>query len=1308
MFSFEKLVEFFLRRQKRKRGSYRKGSWKSRSYTVTESRPVERKALVLGKSQTLPLLPSPDVSTGRKRRRLPSSPGGLLCNRAGVRRWECDRAETLPSAAEKLNASNDPAVLLWEIADKAALRKSLSADERLLQQQRKEQHKLLSRLEKGRSKLRNIHSLGSTDGHEPQTKTENRIARFAQRLNQKQRGQSQCNALNEDFRHFMLPGSPGISQSLDRNFHVKMTQQMQNLHLSHAKKSSGPSSPSAAKRLYRNLSEKLKGSHSSFDEPYFFGRSDRLRKASVNVQCSEALFEAVEQQDLDAVQLLLYQYSAEELDLNTPNSEGLMPLDIAIMTNNVPMARVLLKAGAKESPHCEYSSEIQIVAALNCITKLLLKVWAVIEALFEVNVQCSEALFEAVEQQDLDAVQLLLYQYSAEELDLNTPNSEGLMPLDIAIMTNNVPMARVLLKAGAKESPHFVSQESRVLHLSTLVQEAQHRVSELSAQATSEGLSLDSTEREKQLKAWEWRYRLYKRMKTGFEHARAPEKPSSVRLTVTSSTSLTVTFQEPLSVNSAVVTRYRESSKSQNPSRKQSVSRSLKHLFHSSNKFVKTLKRGLYVATVFYHKDNILVTNEDQIPIVEIDDSFTSSIMQDFLWFTKLSCMWEDVRWLRQSMSVSVSSSSALQALQKMLAAAGQLQNLLGTHHLGRVYYEPIKDRHGNVLLVTVREVESLYSFFNGKWMQISKLQSQRKSLSTPDEPTALDVLLITIQDVLSYQRRSQHRLSPGLYLGYLKLCSSVDQIKVLVPQKLPNVLCHSKIRDNCNVSSSVDQIKVLVPQKLPNVLCHSKIRDNCNVSRDEWEWLQKLSGPAYVESTDQMPACHTQLFFYELQMAVKALLKQINLPLHQARHLRLYTQEVLELGHNVSFLLLLPASDDVCTAPGQSNPYTPLSGFLNLPLQMFELVHFCTYKEKFISLYCRLSAVLDLDSLITQQSLREAISDTEVVSAKQRHQQVLDNMQQMDEMWREMRWIMDVLQYARYKQPVGGLPVPWLVDSTVEHVPEKNDSTSSHMDYLPTPSPSPEMHRRKAVSDSDYDSSDALSPRELDLVYSSSQDISQQVLSGLSGSAPDVLQVHDLKSPLSPREQCNRGPFDADTDSCTKTMGGLTLRGTDKAASGKQPGNNTPSKRKLLSKHHHHSYFSCHHRWLRVHSESQAASLSEGLYTQQRECLSLPLESACGGDMKTVAELPRSSFLPHASSLPEEGKESKPNVRRIFVEPCKMPSSNEGLKAWTLNVGESPPAVGDASAIAGGTRQDIDSDDQTNSQVSEIFSSTL
>ncbi|XP_064808817.1 ankyrin repeat and fibronectin type-III domain-containing protein 1-like [Oncorhynchus masou masou] len=894
-----------------------------------------------------------------------------------------------------------------------------------------------------------------------------------------------------------------------------MTQQMQNLQLSHTRKcSGGPASPSAAKRLYRNLSEKLKGGHSSFEDAYFFGRGER---------------------------------------------------------------------------HGHHKGSVS----------------------WDRNMQGSECLFEAVEQQDVDTVQILLYQYTAEELDLNTPNSQGLTPLDVAVMTNNTPIAKLLLKAGGKESPHFVSVESREAHLSSLVIEAERRAGELAAQAQRDGLSLEACDKDKQLRAWEWRCKLYKRMTTGFQHARVPEPLSAVHLSVTSSSSLTVTFQEPRCLNSAVITKHRvewsclkdfsmlagdmvlenlqtlkctingltmgrlyyvqvsaynmkgwgppqstlppsaspsncresdgreprrrehighmerllqqvraththyscgDTSKLQNPSRKQSVSRSLKHLFNSSNKFVKTLKRGVYLAAVFYHKDSLLVTTEDQIPIVEVDDSYGSSLMQDFLWFTKLSCMWEDVRWLRQSMSVSMSSSSTLQARQKMLSAAGQLQSLLGTHNLGRVHYEPIKDRHGNVLLVTIRDMESQYSFFSGKWMQVSKLQSQRKSLSTPEEPYALDILLITIQDISAYQRRSQHRLTPGLYLGYLKL------------------------------SSSVDQIRVLVPQRMPNMLCHARVRDNANVSREEWDWLQRLSNiedgekermEGEREGVDQTTDSNTPLLYYELQTALKALLKLINLPLHQTKHFRIYTHEVLELGHNVSFLLLLPAADDVCTAPGQTNPYTPHSGFLNLPLQMFELAHFSAYKEKCMSLYCRMSSVLDLDALITQQALREAITDTEVATAKQRHQHILDYTQQLDEMWQELRWITDALQFARYKHPCGGVPITSLVNASrpeSDQGAQKSDSASSTMDYLPTPSPSPELRPRKAVSDSqlgsdedgcsevflptdsDYDSSEALSPRELDLLYSSQQDLSQQAVHALGGSAPDVLQIHELR----------------------------------------------------------------------------------------------------------------------------------------------------------------------------------------------------
>ncbi|XP_075891194.1 ankyrin repeat and fibronectin type-III domain-containing protein 1 isoform X2 [Nelusetta ayraudi] len=1305
----------------------------------------------------------------RKRRRLAASPGGLHWTSTGSLQrdfWSPD-----PSPVSRRTGAEGGGGA--GTGERATLRKTVSVDDRLLQPESEERPhlRLLSRLKKGRKKLHNIQSLGTPsrlDGKK--------------RWNQRTSG----DALINDLKPLLYTGTPRSSIILDRHLPWLMTQQMQSLQLSQTRKCpGGPASPSAAKRLYRNLSEKLRGSTSSFEDAYFFSKADRLRKAS--------------------------------------------------------------------------------------------------------TMQGSECLFEAVEQQDLDTVQILLYQFSADELDLNTPNSQGLTPLDIAIMTNNTPIAKLLLKAGGKESPHFVSVESREAHLSSLVEEAEQRAADLAAQAQRDGLSLEACQKDKQLRTWEWRSKLYKRMRTGFQHARAPEAPSMVRLSVSSSSTLTVTFQEPQCLNSTVVTKYRvewsclkdfsllagemvldnlqtlkyiisglttgrlyyvrvsaynmrgwgpptpscppsaapsnwresdgreprrrghieamerllqqvraththyccgDTSKLQNPSRKQSVSRSLKHLFNSSNKFVKTLKRGVYLAAVFYHKDSLLVTAEDQIPIVEVDDSYSSSLMQDFLWFTKLSCMWEDVRWLRQSMQVSMSSSSTLQARHKMLTAASQLQSLLGTHNLGRVHYEPIKDRHGNVLLVTIRDLESQHSLFSGKWMQVAKLQSQRKSLSTPEEPYALDILIITIQDILAYQRRSTHRLAPGLYLGYLKL------------------------------SSSVDQIKVLVSQRTPNMLCHTRIRDNANVSREEWDWIQTLSAASEKERSgkegqeaEPQAESHAPLLYYELQTAIKSLLKHINLPLPQARHFRLYSQEVVELGHGVSFLLLLPAADNVCSAPGQSNPYTPLSGFLHLPLQMFELVHFCTYKDKFISLYCRLSSVLDLDALITQQALREAITDSEVTTAKQRHQLILDYIQQLDEMRRDLRWITDALQYARYKQPCGGVAITCLVDASVPE--EKNDSTSSAMDYLPTPSPSPEKHRRKAISDSllgsdedassevflptdsDYDSSDTLSPRVLDPLYSPPQDLSQQAVRSLGGSAPDVLQIHELRYSVCPPKDLLLAPRLKDSPPATTVSSTLlprspslskdfpfsplplplplspslprtpplspsvplsprlsrelplslalspTLSDTTRSLEGlslsrsHQEGfaplralANPPTKRKLLSRSHRGQYFSGPQRWLRGQSgESHIGSLSEGVYTKQ---LDLDLHPPADRDQPQPMQGP--TYVSHASCVLESRKgrhrEPRPHVRKIFVEPCKRTSSGHQGKGWDEEEGEEEEEeeeegkmktmTGEVKAAGvsvvvdqeeepvGASTQEVDSDDQTNAQVSEILSSTL
>uniref|UniRef100_A0A8B9FQU3 Uncharacterized protein n=1 Tax=Amazona collaria TaxID=241587 RepID=A0A8B9FQU3_9PSIT len=392
---------------------------------------------------------------------------------------------------------------------------------------------------------------------------------------------------------------------------------------------------------------------------------------------------------------------------------------------------------------------------------------------------------------------------------------------------------------------------------------------------------------------------------------------------------------------------------------------------------------------------------------------------------------------------------------------------------------------------------------------------------------------------------------------------------------------------------------------------------------------------------------------------------------------------------------------------------------------------HFCCYKEKFISLYCRLSAVIELDSLKTQQSLREAISDSEVAAAKQRHQQVIDYIQQIDEIWREMRWITEALQYARYKQPAAGLPIKKFVDLSEERCQKKISSSSSHLDCLPSPPPSPEarIQRRKAVSDSqpcsdeegcsevflptdsDYDSSDALSPRELDLIYSSSQDISQQASSGLGGSAPDVLQAHDMKPCLTLKEGLTeRSAFDTNAECRTEdmsnlTVSGLTLKSIDKSSSSKQALSFLGKKK--LGKHHHYNYFSRHHRWLRVHSETQSGSLSEGVYTQHLMRPSdLSQEPISTEQLKIPTDGSRSTFLPHASSLPEDGKgkyeESRQTVHQIHVEPYKT-FLDEESKSWAMST--QSVEHGDVHSAM---QQQMGPDDQSGSAVSEVFSSTL
>ena len=47
------------------------------------------------------------------------------------------------------------------------------------------------------------------------------------------------------------------------------------------------------------------------------------------------------------------------------NNEDLTPLDVAVMTNHVPMAKMLLQHGARENPKCKLSLTLSYDTSVN-------------------------------------------------------------------------------------------------------------------------------------------------------------------------------------------------------------------------------------------------------------------------------------------------------------------------------------------------------------------------------------------------------------------------------------------------------------------------------------------------------------------------------------------------------------------------------------------------------------------------------------------------------------------------------------------------------------------------------------------------------------------------------------------------------------------------------------------------------------------------------------------------------------------------------------------------------------------------------
>ncbi|KAF2349086.1 Ras-associating (RA) domain [Trinorchestia longiramus] len=302
--------------------------------------------------------------------------------------------------------------------------------------------------------------------------------------------------------------------------------------------------------------------------------------------------------------------------------------------------------------------------------------------------------------------------------------------------------------------------------------------------------------------------------------------------------------------------------------------------------------------------------------------------------------------------------------------------------------------------------------------------------------PSAAEILQGTLEQQIDYGKNSSNPLPKGLYLGYLKLQSSMEHLKVLVPRERPNMF-------PC-----------------------TRIRENTHVSKEEWEWVQQLG------SNKESPPSPAQKVWQEkLASAADKLLKDlgVNQPGVRDNH-RLYSGEVLDFG-DVSLILMFPPSESLFCNPGQEDALLNKPELLALPIHTFEIVHLSTYQSQLLGRYARLSCILEMDKLVAEHAKREAFSQEEINATRQRLTQVQKFQDDLDEAWKQLRWVKDAISFARDKACLGvplssikaSLPTPLTASRS------QLSSVSSHrLSDASSPPSSPPFHSHLHHSSSD------------------------------------------------------------------------------------------------------------------------------------------------------------------------------------------------------------------------------------------------
>lgn len=181
-----------------------------------------------------------------------------------------------------------------------------------------------------------------------------------------------------------------------------------------------------------------------------------------------------------------------------------------------------------------------------------------------------------------------------------------------------------------------------------------------------------------------------------------------------------------------------------------------------------------------------------------------------------------------------------------------------------------------------------------------------------------------------------------------------------------------------------------------------------CLLYREEWLWLQQGAGAPYEYKC--------LAFASQFKMATNRLFSLVQIPKDKRPVQRLYTGEVIEVDRDVSVIMIVPPAEVACAVGEGSQSAVHLQRVELVPLsvQVFEMIHFGTYRADALLLYARLSSVVQLDSDDARYSVRQAWSASDMEAAKQRLDAVEALEAGLNAAWKNLRWLLGVMNFAR------------------------------------------------------------------------------------------------------------------------------------------------------------------------------------------------------------------------------------------------------------------------------------------------------